>query len=84
MRNLEPDLDYDLIRNFLLGEAEASDEAPDADEVARFFHETYERLAPEFSYKTRKASAVAWEDVPENNKELMVAVARRVIDRFMK
>lgn len=46
---------------------------------AQMFHETYERLAPEFGYKTREASAVPWEDVPENNKALMIAVANEVI-----
>lgn len=54
-----------------------------ADQVARFFHETYERLAPQYSYKTRKDSAVAWEDVPKNNKELMTAVAKEVIKEFI-
>ena len=44
-----------------------------AETVARQFHETYERLAPQFGYKTSEASAVPWEDVPEQNKELMIA-----------
>ena len=44
--------------------------------IARRFHETYERLAPEFGYETRRASAVAWEDVPENNRALMIATVR--------
>lgn len=45
------------------------------EEVARLFHETYERLAPDFGYRTRVASAVPWADVPPGNKALMVAVA---------
>jgi len=49
-----------------------------AEAVARAFHETYERLAPSFSYETRKASAVPWEQVPENNRALMTAVAAEV------
>jgi hypothetical protein len=28
------------------------------EELARLFHETYERLAPSYGYKTREASAV--------------------------
>lgn len=48
------------------------------EDVARLFHETYERLAPEHGYQTRKASAVPWEDVPDNNKSLMIAVAAEV------
>lgn len=52
--------------------------------IAAAFHEAYERLAPSKGYETRKASAVPWEDVPEQNKTLMIAVvddllARRVI-----
>lgn len=46
----------------------------DPEELARRFHETYERLAPSFGYETRKASAVPWADVPEQNKRLMIAV----------
>jgi hypothetical protein len=49
------------------------------EEMAEKFHETYERLAPEFGYKTRKASAVPWEKVPEKNKKLMVAVCAEIL-----
>ena len=52
---------------------------PDAESVARLFHETYERLAPSFKYKTRDATRVPWEQVPERNKRLMVAVAAEVL-----
>lgn len=45
-----------------------------AEYVARLFHETYERLAPAFSYETRKASAVEWDKVPSNNRSLMIEV----------
>lgn len=50
-----------------------SDEA-----IARAFHEAYERLAPDFGYKTREASAKPWDEVPENNRALMTAVAGEV------
>lgn len=52
----------------------------DAEKVACRFHETYERLAPQYGYETRPESAVAWEQVPENNRRLMVAVAAEVLD----
>jgi hypothetical protein len=52
----------------------------DAYSLAKMFHEAYERLAPEFNYQTRKASAVPWDDVPEHNKALMIATARAVLD----
>jgi regulator of replication initiation timing len=50
-----------------------------AEGIARLFHDTYERLAPEHGYETREASAVPWEDVPDANKSLMVAVAGHVL-----
>ena len=53
-----------------------------AEELARAFHETYERLAPSFGYETRRATAVPWADVPEQNKRLMIAVSQELIDRF--
>ena len=48
-------------------------------ELARLFHETYEELAPRFGYATRPESRVAWDDVPENNKRLMIATCREVL-----
>lgn len=54
----------------------------DPEAVARAFHETYERLAPEHGYETRKASAVPWEQVPANNRALMVDVADTVLARL--
>ena len=50
-----------------------------AEELARLFHDTYERLAPKFVYETREASAVPWIAVPESNRKLMTAVAAEVL-----
>lgn len=55
----------------------------EAEKLAQLFHQTYETLAPSFTYHTRKASAVPWEDVPANNKGLMIAVAQHVIDQYV-
>lgn len=52
----------------------------DAEALARLFHETYERLAPEFAYRTRQASAKPWDQVPEDNRRLMIATAGEVLD----
>lgn len=49
--------------------------------IAREFHATYERLAPSFGYETRKESAVPWEQVPQANRDLMVAVVEDLISR---
>lgn len=51
--------------------------------VARRFHETYERLAPAFGYETRRESAVPWDDVPQDNRDLMVAVASFIVGEFI-
>ncbi len=51
-----------------------------AEMIAGLFHATYETLAPEHGYETRKASAVAWEDVPANNKALMIATVQHMLD----
>ena len=50
-----------------------------ADVIANHFHDTYERLAPEFGYDTRPGSAVVWADVPEANRNLMIATVRVVL-----
>ena len=52
---------------------------PDAEAVARLFHESYERLAPAFGYETRLDTRVLWENVPERNKRLMIASAAEVL-----
>lgn len=49
--------------------------------VTRMFHEAYERLAPEHGYETREASARPWEDVPAQNRGLMIAVVKLLVDR---
>ena len=54
-------------------------EFPPADEVAAFFHATYEQLAPNFGYETREASARPWQEVPEKNRQLMTAVSAAVL-----
>lgn len=50
------------------------------DSIAQAFHEAYERLAPDHGYETRKASAVPWNQVPEQNKSLMIAVVGALIE----
>lgn len=50
-----------------------------AEDLARRFHQIYERLAPEYGYKTRDESAVAWEDVPDKNKTLMIATCKALL-----
>lgn len=53
----------------------------EAEMLAKLFHDTYERLAPQFGYETRKESAKPWAEVPENNRNLMTAVCAEVMSR---
>lgn len=51
-----------------------------AEAIARSFHAAYEELAPSVGYQTRPESAVPWDDVPEPNRRLMVAVVDRLLE----
>lgn len=53
-----------------------------AEQLARLFHETYERLAPQHGYETRVASAKPWSEVPANNRALMIATCAHVLDEL--
>jgi hypothetical protein len=48
--------------------------------LAQLFHDSYELLAPQYGYETRKDSAVKWSEVPEKNKKLMIHTATVVSD----
>lgn len=52
----------------------------DAEHVARCFHESYERKAPQHGWETQQRSRVEWEDVPEENRSLMIAVVQELLD----
>ena len=60
---------------------EQKDEALDivAGVVACQFHDTYERLAPDYGYETRPESAVPWKDVPAANRALMTATVKVIL-----
>ena len=53
-----------------------------AEELAEFFHTTYERLAPEYDYETKPESRTALEDVPESNRRLMIATCAEVLRKL--
>ena len=48
--------------------------------IAQAFHETYERLAPEYGWVTQKESAMSWEDIPVENKLLMINVVAKLFN----
>lgn len=51
-------------------------------EIAKRFHETYERLAPSFGYETRKDTKAF--DPESANGKLMAAVCQEVGDQIQK
>jgi hypothetical protein len=51
-------------------------------QVARWFHEAYEQMASLREYETRPESAVPWEQVPLNNRALMLDTAAVVLSRL--
>lgn len=75
---------FERLQGVIMEEDSEDRQKLEAEELARFFHETYERLAPEFGYKTRKATSVPWADVPANNKRLMVAVCERILAKYFR
>ena len=51
------------------------------EDIARAFHETYERLAPQYGHETREDSRKPWASVPARNRGLMIAVVSDLIQR---
>lgn len=47
--------------------------------LAKLFHDTYEEYAPHYNYQTRPESSVPFEHLPENNRDLMIAVSETVL-----
>lgn len=71
---------YDAARALQAQTSAPAQPAPiDAAALAQLFHETYERLAPQLGYETRKESAKPWTEVPENNRKLMTAVCAEIL-----
>ncbi len=75
---------WQLAKNGLLGKQSPPKQRrrmpmPDAESVARIFHETYERLAPSFGYETREATRGSWDNMPERNKHLMIATTAELL-----
>lgn len=47
--------------------------------IAREFHDAYERLAPSKGWETQERSRTSFEDLPPENRELMIAVVAELI-----
>lgn len=51
-----------------------------AKELAKLFHDTYEKLAPHYNYETREETRQF--DENSNNGKLMIAVCDFIIQRY--
>lgn len=60
-------------------ESETNSFENQAEEIARSFHTTYERYAPNHGWETQQRSRVMWAEVPQENKELMIAVVKKLL-----
>ena len=49
-----------------------------SEHLAKKFHDTYERLSVEYGWKTQEQCQVEFADLPEENRELMIAVVSEV------
>jgi len=48
-------------------------------ELAKFIHDTYEKLSKEFGWNTQKSCKVEFKDLPSKNKVVMLGVAIEVL-----
>ena len=51
--------------------------------LARYMHEEYENAAKHFGWNTQESTKVAFDDLPEANKRLMVHIAYKTIGWIM-
>lgn len=51
-------------------------------EITKKFHDTYEKLASEYAYKTREDTKVF--DINSNNGELMYATVNEIVSPILK
>lgn len=59
----------------------------DAEKLAIMFHEIYENLAPEFAKKDPapfedSSYYTPWEEIPENNKQLLIATCNELLEKL--
>ena len=52
----------------------------DYEAAAKAGHDEYERIAPEYGYKTRAESAVPWDDLTPVMKEMMIRSFKAGVD----
>lgn len=54
----------------------------DSKELAEWLHDNYEQIANEKNWDTQKDCKVAFKDLPDANKNTMLQLAERIIEKF--
>ena len=52
------------------------------EKLAKWMHEQYEEIAKGKNWETQKSCRVEFEDLPEENKKVMIELATRIIIKF--
>lgn len=55
---------------------------PTPEELARFLHESYERVASDEDCETQDKTSVPFDKLPEEDYATMLRVAEAVLDRY--
>lgn len=55
-----------------------------AEQLARMFHDAYERLAPDYGWKTQTVSRKQWEELPDGLRLLMLSVCEEIITALLE
>lgn len=50
--------------------------------LAKWMHDQYEKISKKKRWKTQKKCRVEFADLPEENKDVMIELARRIIKKF--
>ncbi len=52
-----------------------------AEKLAIWMHEQYEEISKQAKWKTQKKCQVKFKDLPEENKQVMIALANRLLKK---
>ncbi len=52
-------------------------------EIATFLHDTYESASKRIGWNTQERCQVAFEDLPEKNKQVMLIVAKEIYEKYI-
>lgn len=52
-----------------------------AEKLAIWMHEQYEEISKQARWKTQKKCQVKFKDLPEENKQVMIALAKRLLKK---